>query len=98
MALLGSCLAGRSSIVVAATLAWTCWIAPAARAETAPAADKPAPAAAPSDAAGSEMIKIEYVPPKDPKLQVPYRLVQERGALEMMRKVFAPLRFPVPVT
>jgi hypothetical protein len=98
MALLGSCLAGRSSIVVAATLAWTCWIAPAARAETAPAADKPAPAAAPSGAAGSEMIKIEYVPPKDPKLQVPYRLVQERGALEMMRKVFAPLRFPVPVT
>jgi hypothetical protein len=80
----------RSSIivsVVAAALA--CAIPPAARAQT---------ASPPADTAKTDMIQIEYVPPTDPKHQVPYRLVQERGALEMMRKVFTPLRLPVPVT
>jgi hypothetical protein len=98
MALLASCFAGRSSIVVAAAgLVWACCIQPAARAETAPS-DKPGQAAAPpADAPAPDMIRIEYVPPKNPKLQTPYRLVQERGALEMMKKVFAPLRLPVPV-
>jgi hypothetical protein len=91
----------RSSIiaaVIAAALA--CSIAPAARAEDAPRADNAGQAAAspPADAAASDMIKIEYVPPKDPKYLTAYKLVQERGALEMMKKVFAPLRLPVPVT
>jgi hypothetical protein len=94
MAFSASCRTGRSSIVVAAAagLAWACCVEPAARAQDAPAADKP------GQAAPSGMIQIEYVPPTDPKHQVPYRLVQERGALEMMRKVFTPLRLPVPVT
>jgi len=95
-------LTGRSSIivaVVAAGLAWTCWISPAACAEDAPRADTPGQAAAPpADAAASDMIRIEYVPPKDPKHQTAYKMVQERGALEMMKKVFSPLRLPVPVT
>jgi hypothetical protein len=84
-----------------------CWIAPVTRAE-----DKvPAKAtdagrdtkkdAATNDAAKptmkSEMIRIEYEPPKDPALQVPYKMVQERGALEMMQKVFNALRLPEPV-
>jgi hypothetical protein len=69
----------------------------AARAEA--AADNPGPAApATADAATSDMIRIEYVPPKDPKHQTAYKMVQERGALEMMKKVFSPLRLPVPVT
>jgi hypothetical protein len=93
-------LAHRSSIivaVVAAGLAWTGWTLPAARAED--AADKPGPAApTTADAAASDMIHIEYVPPKDPKHQTAYEMVQERGALEMMRKVFTPLRLPEPVT
>ncbi len=90
----------RSSIIVAAIAAGlACWIVPAARAEDAPRADNPGQnAPAPADAAASDMIKIEYVPPKDPKYQTPYKLVQERGALEMMKKVFTPLRLPVPVT
>jgi hypothetical protein len=91
---------GRSSIIVAVTaagLAWTCWALVAARAEA--AADNPGPAApATADAAASDMIRIEYVPPKDPKHQTAYKMVQERGALEMMKKVFSPLRLPVPVT
>lgn len=45
-----------------------------------------------------EMIQIEYVSPKDLKHQVAYKAVQERRALEMMRKVFTPFRLPVPVT
>src|SRR5450755_821887 len=70
----------RSSItaaVIAAALA--CWIPSAARAEDAPRADNKAgqAAAPPADAAASDMIRIEYVPPKNPKLQTPYRLVQE---------------------
>lgn len=69
----------------------------AARAEA--AADNPGPAApATADATASDMIRIEYVPPKDPKHQTAYKMVQERGALEMMKKVFSPLRLPVPVT
>jgi hypothetical protein len=90
----------RSSIIVAVVAAaLACAIPPAARAEDAPAADKPGQAAAPAaDAAASDMIRIEYVPPKDPKYLTPYKLVQQRGALEMMKKVFAPLRLPVPVT
>jgi len=91
---------GRSSVIVAviaAGLAWTCWALVAARAEA--AADNPGPAApATADAATSDMIRIEYVPPKDPKHQTAYKMVQERGALEMMKKVFSPLRLPVPVT
>jgi hypothetical protein len=93
-------LNGRSSVIVAviaAGLAWTCWTLAAARAED--AADNPGQAApATADAATSDMIRIEYVPPKDPKHQTAYKMVQERGALEMMRKVFSPLRLPVPVT
>jgi hypothetical protein len=90
----------RSSIIVAVVAAaLACAIPPAARAEDAASADKPGQAAAPAaDAAASDMIRIEYVPPKDPKYLTPYKLVQERGALEMMKKVFAPLRLPVPVT
>ena len=90
----------RSSIIVAAiAAALACWIPPAARAEDAPRADNSGQATAPpADAAAADMIRIEYVPPKNPKLQTPYRLVQERGALEMMKKVFSPLRLPVPVT
>ena len=95
MAFSASCRAWRSSIIVAAAagLAWVCAIAPAARAQA------PAQAASPpADAAGTELIKIEYVPPKDPKHQTAYKLVQQRGALEMMKKVFTPLRLPLPVT
>jgi hypothetical protein len=90
----------RSSIIVAVVAAaFACAIAPAAHAADAPRADTPGQAASPpADAAASDMIKIEYVPPKDPKYLTAYKLVQERGALEMMKKVFAPLRLPVPVT
>jgi hypothetical protein len=90
----------RSSIIVAViAAALACSIPPVARAETAPGADKAGQAAAPpADAAAADMIRIEYVPPKDPKYLTPYRLVQERGALEMMKKAFTPLRLPVPVT
>jgi len=92
-------LNGRSSVIVAATaagLAWTCWALVAARA---PRTDNPGPTApTTADAATSDMIRIEYVPPKDPKHQTAYKMVQERGALEMMKKVFSPLRLPVPVT
>jgi hypothetical protein len=95
-------LNGRSSIIVAviaAGLAWTCWALVAARAEDAPRTDNPGPTApTTADAAKSDMIRIEYVPPKDPKHQTAYKMVQERGALEMMKKVFSPLRLPVPVT
>jgi hypothetical protein len=95
-------LNGRSSIIVAviaAGLAWTCWVLSAARAEDAPRTDNPGPTApTTADAAKSDMIRIEYVPPKDPKHQTAYKMVQERGALEMMKKVFSPLRLPVPVT
>ena len=91
---------GRSSIIVAviaAGPAWTCWALVAARAEA--AADNPGPTApTTADTATSDMIRIEYVPPKDPKHQTAYKMVQERGALEMMKKVFSPLRLPVPVT
>jgi putative metallopeptidase DUF4344 len=99
MALLAASLTRRSSIVVAAAagLALACWMAPAARAEDAPRADTAGPAAA-ADAAPADMITIEYVPPKDPKYQTAYKLVQQRGALEMMKKVFAPLKLPIPVT
>ena len=89
----------RSSIIVAVIAALACGSLPAARAEDAPRADNPGQAAAPpADAPAADMIRIEYVPPKNPKLQTPYKLVQERGALEMMKKVFSPLRLPVPVT
>jgi hypothetical protein len=89
----------RSSLVVAAiAAALACSVPPAAHAEDA-RADTPGQAAAPpADPAAADMIRIEYVLPKDPKLLTPYRLVQERGALEMMKKAFAPLRLPVPVT
>jgi hypothetical protein len=84
----------RSSIIVAViAAALACSIPPAARAETPGQAASP-----PADAAASDMIRIEYVPPKDPKYQTAYTLVQQRGALEMMKKVFTPLRLPVPVT
>ena len=90
----------RSSIiaaVIAAALA--CSLPPAAGAEDAPRAAGPAQAAEPpADAMASDMIRIEYVPPKNAKLATAYNLVQQRGALEMMRKVFAPLRLPVPLT
>jgi hypothetical protein len=84
----------RSSLIVAVVAAaLACASAPAAHAET------PGQAAAPpADAAASDMIRIEYVPPKDPKHQTAYKLVQQRGALEMMRKVFTPLRLPAPIT
>jgi putative metallopeptidase DUF4344 len=83
----------QSSLIVAVVAALACAGAPAARAET------PAPAASPpADAAASDMIRIEYVPPKNPKHETAYKLVQQRGALEMMRKVFTPLQVPVPVT
>src|SRR5690349_19969516 len=82
--------------VIATALA--CSIPPAARAEDAARADNAGQAASPpADAAAADMILIEYVPPKDPKYLTSYKLVQERGALEMMRKVFTPLRLPVPV-
>src|SRR5262249_2445837 len=83
----------RSSIIVAVVAAaLTCAIPPAARAETSGQAASP-----PADAA-ADMIRIEYVPPKDPKYQTAYKLVQQRGALERMKKAFPRLRLPVPVT
>jgi hypothetical protein len=99
-----------SAVVVA--LVATCWISSMAHAQqSAPAKNAPAKSApakgtpAKSTDAGqaatptmkSEMIRIEYEPPKDPALQVPYKMVQERGALEMMQKVFNALRLPEPV-
>jgi hypothetical protein len=84
---------GSSLIVAVMAVAFASACAPAARAETPGQAASP-----PADAAASHMIRIEYVPPKDPKHQTAYKLVQQRGALEMMRKVFTPLRLPVPVT
>src|SRR5438034_9880273 len=61
----------RSSIivaVVAAALAWA--VPPAARGQDAPRTDNPGQAASPpADAATGDMIRIEYVPPKDPKYQ-----------------------------
>jgi hypothetical protein len=77
--------------VIAAALA--CAMPPAARAQ-APAETASPPAAT----AATDMVRIEYVPPKDPKLATAYKLVQQRGALEMMKKVFTPLRLPLPVT
>jgi hypothetical protein len=90
----------RSSIIVAVVAAaLACAIPPAAGAEDAPRADNaPQAASVPADGAARDMITIEYVPPKDPKYQTAYKLVQERGALEMMKKVFTPLKLPVPVT
>jgi hypothetical protein len=95
-----ACVDRRSSIIVAVlAAALACSIPSAAGAEEAPGAASPAQAAAPpADAAPADMIHIEYIPPKDPKYLTPYKLVQERGALEMMKKVFTPLRLPVPVT
>ena len=88
-----------SSLIAAVIAALACSIPAAARAEDAPRADNAVQAAAtPADAAAPDMITIEYVPPKDPKYLTPYRLVQQRGALEMMKKVFTPLRLPAPVT
>ena len=83
-----------------------CWIAPAPRAEDkAPAkttdAAKDGAKNVATDAAKptmkSEMIQIEYVPPKNPAHQIAYKMVQERGSLEMMRTVFNALRLPEPV-
>src|SRR4029077_11341821 len=84
----------KSSLTIAAlAAALTCAIPPVAHAQ-APAQS----ASPPADAASSDLVRIEYVPPKDPKHQTAYKLVQQRGALEMMKKVFTPLRVPVPVT
>jgi hypothetical protein len=46
----------------------------------------------------SEMIQVEYVPPKNPAHQGAYEMVQQRRTLEKLREVFSPLRLPVPVT
>lgn len=84
----------RSSLIVtviAAALA--CSGASAARAQAPGQAASP-----PADAAQSDLIRIEYVPPKNPKHETAYKLVQQRGALEMMKKVFTPLKLPIPVT
>src|SRR5262249_43213349 len=95
--------ADRTIIVTVIAAALACAIPPAARAHDPPRADNPAqaaspPASPPADAASADMIHIEYVPPKDPKHQTAYKMVQERGALEMIKKVFAPLKLTVPVT
>jgi hypothetical protein len=84
----------RSSIIAAGiAAALACSAASAARAQA------PGQAAAPpADAATADMVRIEYIPPKDPKHQTAYKLVQQRGALEMMKKVFTPLKLPLPVT
>ncbi len=68
-----------------------------ANAGTANAGQNAANQDAAAPAMKSEMIRIEYVPPKNPAHQVAYKMVQERGALEMMRKVFNALRLPEPV-
>ena len=79
-------------IVAVAAAALACAMPPAARAQA------PGQATAPPADAASDLIRIEYVPPKDPKHQTAYKLVQQRGALEMMKKAFTPLRLPLPVT
>jgi len=94
-------LSRRSSLAVALiAAALACAMPSASRAEDAPRADNPGQAAAPpaEAAASSDLIRIEYVPPKNPKHETAYKLVQQRGALEMMKKVFTPLRLPIPVT
>ena len=40
-------------------------------------------------------IRIEYVPPKNPEHQKLYAMLQERHALETIRTMFSPFRFPV---
>ena len=90
----------KSSVVVAAVwLASMTWIA--ARAENAPAAGAIGAgqiAAAPPGAAATDMVTIEYVPPKNPAHKIAFELVKQRGALEKIKKVFSAWQLPGPLT
>jgi hypothetical protein len=108
---IGGC---RSALVVAAALAAWCATPASARdaqagrpiaasgapgiarmllAQAQPSAAAPAP-----DAAHTDRIRIDYVPPKNPAHQKIYELVKERRALETLQQIFAPFRYPLDVT
>jgi hypothetical protein len=46
----------------------------------------------------SNRVHIEYVPPKNPKHQMMYDMLQERDALERLQELFSPFRLPLDVT
>lgn len=50
------------------------------------------------EAARTNRIRIEYVPPDNPEHQKIYEGLKARGALEMIQKLFSPFRLPVDVT
>jgi hypothetical protein len=92
-----------SVIVVAVGLSSMIWISPwsSARADNVPAAGAGAAgqnAAAPPGAAATDMIRVEYVPPKNPAHKTAFEMVKQRGALEKIRKVFSAWQLPVPMT
>src|SRR6516164_11429373 len=60
-----------------------------------------APAATPAlaqGAPGTNRIKIEYVPPKNPAFQSIYDQLKERHALEKLQEIFSPVRLPADLT
>jgi len=51
-----------------------------------------------ADEAQPNRIRIEYVPPKNPKHQQVYDLIKERQVLETLQQMFGPFRLPVELT
>jgi hypothetical protein len=56
------------------------------------APDRLAPAIAAEAQPGR--IKIEYVPPKDPKHEALYQLLKQRRVLEQLQRIYSPFRLP----
>src|SRR5262249_52715921 len=46
----------------------------------------------------TDRVRIEYVPPKNDDQKVVHDKLKERGALEMVQKLFSPFRLPVDLT
>jgi hypothetical protein len=55
-------------------------------------------AAAPRGSAQPNRIRAEYEPPKNPAHQMLYEMLKERRILEILQKIFSPLRLPKYLT